>query len=116
MSEELELELEKVDNFLPPTIVEVNSGRWAVVGGRWYPIPNTVTLEMLREAWKGQRINKIKPTPPKVTEYKVPGSKGETYIVKYESTGWWKCNCLGFGFRRSCKHVDSIKNKNHETL
>lgn len=100
-----ELDLENIESFLPPTIVEVNNGKWAIVGGRWYPIPTTTTLEMLRAAWKGKRVNQTKPTADR---WIVEGSKGDTYEVEYKG-GQWKCSCQGFGWRRSCKHVDSIK-------
>ena len=95
----------EIDSFLPPTIVETSNGRWAVVGSKWYPIPNTVTFEMLREAWKGKKVNQTKPT---VDSYTITGSKGDSYNVEYKG-GQWKCNCQGFGWRRSCKHIDQAK-------
>ena len=97
-----------IKSFLPPTIVETQNGRWAVAGNQWLPIPKNVTLDMLRDAWK-----KPKPAPRPVSKngmWKVLGSKGESYTVTSEA-GQWSCSCVGFGFRRKCKHIDSIKNQ-----
>lgn len=38
----------------------------------------------------------------------VQGSKGKTYTVTLDH-GRYECNCPGFQFRRSCKHVDEKK-------
>lgn len=38
----------------------------------------------------------------------VDGSKGNQYTVT-NSHGQWSCTCPGFGFRRMCKHVSTIK-------
>jgi hypothetical protein len=41
-------------------------------------------------------------------EFQVAGSKGNTYTVKQEGTQW-SCTCVGFGFRRDCKHINQAK-------
>lgn len=46
----------------------------------------------------------------KVKTYKVKGSKGDIYTVKQDGTRF-SCDCAGFGFRRTCKHIVSIKNQ-----
>lgn len=97
----------KIKSFLPPTIVETQNGRWAVAGSQWLPIPKTVTFEMVRAAWTPDRPKKeIKRFES--GSWKVKGSKGDSYTVS-NSNGQWDCNCPGFGFRRKCKHIDSIK-------
>lgn len=40
--------------------------------------------------------------------FQVKGSKGDIYTVKQEGSRF-TCNCAGFGFRRTCKHVTSVK-------
>ena len=98
---------EKIESFLPPVIVEGKSGcNFAVIAGKWYPVPKTLTLDMLREAWAGRNPNQKEPTADR---WEVKGSKGDTYLVEYKGAQW-KCDCLGFGWRRSCKHIDTIKN------
>jgi len=37
----------------------------------------------------------------------VKGSKGNVYTVTISSKGN-KCNCIGFEFRRNCKHINQV--------
>lgn len=97
----------KIKSFLPPTIFESQHGRWAVAGSQWLPISKNVTLEMIREAWTPDRPVRT-PKTFKEGSWKVKGSKGDSYTVSNQN-GQWDCNCTGFGFRRKCKHIDSIK-------
>ena len=63
---------------------------------------------------------KPKQTQPQITKplniskriYKVEGSKGNVYDVKYDS-GRWSCTCPAFGWSRGkeCKHIKSIRTK-----
>lgn len=94
-----------IKSFLPPTIVETNQGKWMVAGSQWLPIPNNVTLDMVRAAWIPERTERkiFKPG-----NWKVKGSKGDSYTVTSQD-GQWNCTCPGFGFRRKCKHIDEVK-------
>ena len=38
----------------------------------------------------------------------IKGSKGQPYIVTRNGS-LWSCNCVGFGYRRSCTHVNEAK-------
>lgn len=40
--------------------------------------------------------------------FTVRGSKGDEYIVTNEG-GRWACTCVGFGFRKDCKHIHQVK-------
>ena len=40
---------------------------------------------------------------------RVEGSKGKTYIIKSTPSGKWECNCTGYSFRRTCKHMGAVK-------
>lgn len=42
--------------------------------------------------------------------FTVDGSKGNTYTVTKDGATW-SCACVGFGFRRDCKHIQSAKNQ-----
>lgn len=44
----------------------------------------------------------------KTKTFQVKGSKGDTYTVKQEGSRF-TCTCTGFGFRRTCKHITSVK-------
>ena len=41
-------------------------------------------------------------------ETQITGSKGDNYLVRFESN-YWTCGCVGFGFRRKCKHIEAAK-------
>jgi len=43
-----------------------------------------------------------------VKTYSIQGSKGNAYTVVHDRSAW-SCDCPGFQFRRSCKHVDQFK-------
>jgi hypothetical protein len=47
--------------------------------------------------------------PPKVerTEFKVTGSKGNTYTVIKEGSQA-TCTCPGYSFRKTCKHLEMV--------
>ena len=43
-----------------------------------------------------------------VETFEVAGSKGNSYTVTNEA-GRWSCTCVGFGFRKDCKHLHQVK-------
>lgn len=44
-------------------------------------------------------------------EWIIPSSNGkQNYTVTLNEEGW-KCSCMGFGFRKTCKHVEELKLK-----
>jgi len=45
---------------------------------------------------------------PESRVFTIGGSKGRSYIVTLQK-GLWGCNCVGFGYRRSCSHVVTAK-------
>jgi hypothetical protein len=56
------------------------------------------------------------PDPPKAerVSYQVKGSKGNLYTV--ERVGpLWSCTCMGFQFRKDCKHIREMKGKETPT-
>lgn len=53
-------------------------------------------------------ITPVVKTEPSSKTWIVQGSKGKTYTVTLDH-GRYECNCPGFQFRRSCKHVDEKK-------
>jgi hypothetical protein len=48
-------------------------------------------------------------TEPKIKTFIVKGSKpGSSYTVTNDNSHW-SCTCVGFGFRKDCKHVRECK-------
>ena len=43
----------------------------------------------------------------------IKGSKGNVYTVSIDENGRGNCTCSGFAFRRSCKHIEEVKNVNN---
>lgn len=44
-----------------------------------------------------------------VKTFTIKGSKGDSYTVTQAGTKW-SCSCVGFQFRRQCKHVKEAQN------
>jgi hypothetical protein len=58
----------------------------------------------------GTREYQNKDAKPRSETFVVQGSKpGTTYTVT-RSDDHWSCSCVGFGFRKDCKHVRECKN------
>ena len=96
------------------------SHQWYVIcssdGDGWVKVDRSYSWNELEKLWdKIEYGNKAKPTPTKTKskEYKVAGSKGNTYKVVNDA-GVWTCSCPAhsFGRGKDCKHIISIKNKN----
>jgi hypothetical protein len=117
--------------FIPPTLSILN--KKLTILPTYEVVPDDTTLEEVNTSW----TRKMPPPAPgfRATqeemeaylngtykeedfaikniskEFKVPNSKGTgNYLVTYNN-GTWDCNCVGFGFRRKCKHVQSCKSK-----
>lgn len=68
--------------------------------------------------WNGVKTD-FKPSKttiasPKVKEPKerfviVKGSKGNKYKVTIDARGNKTCTCTGFGYRRTCRHINEVK-------
>jgi hypothetical protein len=103
----------KIESFYPPAIVNgLSGGKYAVFNGTWYPIPTNMTLQQVRSRWIDGGT-KYMSKKPKTADWiwKVKNSKGNgEYTVVFDSRGW-VCTCAGYGFRRSCRHIDEIKAK-----
>lgn len=53
---------------------------------------------------------------PNTRSFKVK-SKEKEYIVQYNTlTKYFSCSCVGFGYRRKCKHVESVSKKLEEQV
>ena len=86
---------------------------------------NTITLSDGRikyttDGWIGFRnpnelMTKTKWYKNGVKYWEVKGSKN-TYIVKANGNNLLECECLGFIYRKNCKHIKEIVNKIRKNL
>ena len=58
----------------------------------------------------GGRTVEFKPALETSQTWRVLNSKGDAYTVT-RNRSLWSCTCVGFGFRRDCKHVREKKNE-----
>ncbi len=81
---------------------------YACAGGAWVEVPKGTKLADLN--WVDDWRTKA-PVANSVHKETMNGSKGELYNVEVWSDGRTSCNCMGFLYRRRCKHVDSLKER-----
>jgi len=99
----------KFKSFIPPGLVKGGDKLYVCPG--WMEVPAGTTLEEVKLHWE-QELPKAEEKPAYVIEELVPSSRGKglEYTVKFDGL-WWSCDCTGFGFKRTCRHVDQIKLK-----
>ena len=105
---------QKITTLYPPTIVNTVSGRYAVYAGGeqggWFEVDENFTMQDAMDRWEKLSFAKQEPkTPADMWKWEVDNSKGTgKYTVQFDRSGW-NCSCVGFSFRRDCKHVQQIK-------
>lgn len=96
-------------SFLPPCTTVLNGTKYVCPG--WHVVPMETTLEEVYKHWEKIIPKSREPEMPRgisITRM-VKSSKGDKeYKVTYGPTGW-NCECPGFGFRRSCRHVKELQ-------
>ena len=110
----------RIKSFLPPISFQgPTSKQWYIVttgtGEGWIKVDRSYSWAELESMWDKITYGMPKSWEQKVEvkkEYKVKGSKGNTYKVVNDG-GIWNCSCPahGFGRGKDCKHILSIKNK-----
>ena len=106
-------------HYPPVSFKGAYTNQWYVIcssdGDGWVEVDRSFSWDELEKLWDKITYEtgvKVKPTKTKRKEYKVAGSKGNTYKVVSDE-GIWTCTCPahGFGRGKDCKHIISIKNK-----
>lgn len=108
-----------LESNLPPISFQsvVNRQWWLITTKGWIKVDRQYSWDEIKSMW----IPIVsKPTATKITKplniskkiYKVEGSKGNIYDVKYDS-GRWSCTCPAYSWSRGseCKHIKSIRIK-----
>lgn len=100
-----------ITEFLTFSGVVVEGDKWQKnmlclsTGSRQFPIRS---IDMTRIISINGTKNKKMTTIPKNRSWIVKGSKGNSYTVT-EENGLRSCTCVGFEFRRQCKHLNMVK-------
>ena len=80
-----------------PTVIKINSGNYAVSGSNWKSVPEGTELKDIKWIDIRPNIKKSKPMSWKVKDYTVTFNKN-----------FYSCDCLGYTYRRSCKHITEV--------
>ena len=87
-------------SWFPPAIASIGGKTYIVPD--WTEVPYGTTLDQIQ--WDREN-----PTPVvKVETRTVTGSKGNTYTVTRGPNGKWHCDCTGYQYRKTCKHVQQV--------
>lgn len=94
---------------IPPYTMTLHGERYIMPG--WYKMKQNEETPNIKDIayypYKAKKPNNLNIESNKV--YKVKSSKGDAYYdVKMNSTGSLQCTCMGYGYRRRCRHVDYI--------
>jgi len=102
----------EVESLLNPAIFKSHaSGKTYVVAGDqpWIEVPEGTTLDDVR--WIRAPQPETDPVDVQEQIFKVEGSKGNKYTVKRAQNDSWSCECVGYGYRQRCKHIEKAKER-----
>ena len=97
-------------SFLAPGLTTIGGITYVIPG--WHEVPEGTTLEEVYELWEKEvpKSDEVKPSHT-ISESVESSKPGKFYEVTFDGLNW-NCTCAGFGFRRTCRHLKSIK-QNH---
>ena len=78
--------------------------------GKWVEIPNGTTVDELRSHWV-DTSTKPEPKDDSPTKFPVLSSDGKKTYFVIERMGVFYCDCVGYGFKRTCRHIKEIQTK-----
>lgn len=87
------------EKYDPPCTIRVYTGKW------YHPV-SVVHLHNIIEDESEKNVSKNEGKDEKKV-FTVKGSKGNEYKVVLEENRVY-CNCVGFQYRRRCKHADEV--------
>ena len=87
----------KIKGYINPTVIKTNSGNYVVSGSNWKSVPEGTELKDIE--WIDTR--------PKIKKSKLMSWKVKDYTVTFNKN-FYSCDCLGYTYRRSCKHITEV--------
>jgi hypothetical protein len=107
----------KIEGYMSATTFTsvVDGRKYAVSGGNWIHIPNDMTFDEVRSAWVDLRVSLVKENHKDLIK-EVKSSKGKSSYKVFFQKGSWSCTCSGYGFRRKCSHIDSVKKELKDSI
>jgi len=94
---------------VPPFTMTLNGNRYIMPG--WYKLKQNEETPDIKDIAYYPYKPKKEPLPniDKNRIYKVKSSKGnKEYLVQMDSSGSMVCECPGYQFRRSCRHIKTV--------
>ena len=94
---------------IPPFTMTCNGERYIMPG--WYKLKQDEETPNIEDIAFYPYKPKKEPLPniDKNRIYKVKSSKGnKEYLVQMDSSGSMVCECPGYQFRRSCRHIKTV--------
>lgn len=90
----------KYDRIVAGTIEEVNGEKWPHA---YVAVTKGITFEQIE--W----VRDVPAATVELKEWKIASSKkGKFYTVRENQMGTRSCNCDGFMYRRTCRHLQEI--------
>lgn len=95
----------------PPAIYQSLDGKtYAAAGSKLVEVPKGTNRDQLN--WSVPKLV-INPNKNKIIATFVSSrDSNQTYSIQTNGYNTW-CNCLGYMFRKNCKHLKSLKFKNY---
>ena len=99
------------DTIYPPGLMELNGDKYIMPG--WYKLEkheHDIKLEDIKHVMPKFLKKDNIPNIESDSIYKVRSSKGDkVYEVKMNNSGSLECSCVGYGFRRKCRHITEVQ-------
>jgi hypothetical protein len=104
----------------PIAVATTLEGRYIVDGKNWIPISITASDEDIKKIYEDSTVKPLNITlklisppendlPKRQWEIKSKSIDNKIYIVRFWGFSDWSCDCLGYSFRRTCKHIDTCQ-------
>lgn len=100
----------KIKQLHPPVIANFPDKSYACFGGTWFEIPKGTSIDEVRKYWIPD-TSYSKKEKGENQQWFVKSSKGDKEYKVELIDGSYKCECQGFHFHRTCRHIDECKTK-----